>query len=205
MKIRFMQKEDLPQVIAIHVERFSDTRSGTLGERFLTRLYQWFLVHNPELSLVAVDDANNVLGFFVASKGPYSQKVFRHTLPTIMLCLVANPTRMFRRDIFANAGTFLNSLVFGRSAQEEAAKGLQAGDAARTIYYASFAVAKEHTGAGGPLMFAMEAEARKNPDRNILSSWVELRNDRLIKTYLVFGWKEVFRTSNEVRLVKAIR
>jgi hypothetical protein len=205
MKIRFMQEEDLPEVIAIHLERFAASRSGALGRRFLKKLYRWFLIHNPELSLVAVDEEKRVLGFFVASKGPYGPSVFRFTLPTIILSLLAKPARMFRKDIFANAGSYLISLAFGRRAEEETAKGMQAGDEAKTVYYASFAVATAHAGAGGPLMFAMEAEARKNPDRELLSSWVEKKNDRLIKTYLAFGWEIVHQTSNEVRLAKSIR
>ena len=170
MKFRFMQPKDLPEVIAIHTERFSDSRSVALGKRFLQKLYQWFLIHNPELSIVAVDDENKVVGFFVASKGPYTQKVFRYTLPTIVLSLVANPIRLLRKDILANAATYLTALLFVRHSQEESAKGLQAGDESRTIYYASLAVTKTHEGAGGGLMFAMEAEASKVPDRNMLSA-----------------------------------
>jgi ribosomal protein S18 acetylase RimI-like enzyme len=205
MKIRFMQREDLPAVVAIHIERFPASRSGALGRRFLTRLYQWFLVYNPELSLVAVDDDNRVLGFFVSSKGPYGQKVFRYTLPAIVLSLVANPARLLRKDIFANAAGYLSALVFRRRPEAEAAKGLEAGDEAKTVYYASFAVASAHAGAGGLLMFAMEVEARKDPERNFLSAWVEIENERVVKAYLAFGFKIVYRTSNEVRLVKTIR
>jgi hypothetical protein len=205
MKIRFMKEEDLPEVIAIHLERFATSRSGTLGRRFLKKLYQWFLINNPDLSLVAVDEENRVMGFFVASKGPYGSRVFRYTLTTIVLSLIANPTRMFRKDILANARSYLTSLFFGRRPEEETAKGMQAGDEKRTVYYASFAVAKAHEGAGGPLMFAMEAEARKQPDRQKLSSWVEKKNERLIKAYLAFGWNIVHQTPNEVRLAKTIR
>ena len=205
MKIRFMQQKDLPQIIAIHIDRFSTSRSGIMGKAFLKRLYQWFLIHNPELSLVATDEQDCVLGFFVASKGPYTPKVFRYALPGIILSFIANPSRLLRKDIFQNARSFLKSLVFRKRAEQEHDKGFEPGDEDRTIYYASLAVARAHEGIGVPLMFALEAEAKKNPDRNILSSWVANENDSLIKTYLAFGWRIVFTTPQSVRLAKTVR
>jgi hypothetical protein len=66
--IRSMTSMDLEQIIQIHQLSFPDSRSTKLGKLFLTRMYSWYLLHQPQLSFVA-EHNNVVIGFVAGTLG----------------------------------------------------------------------------------------------------------------------------------------
>jgi ribosomal protein S18 acetylase RimI-like enzyme len=185
MQIRRLEFEDLDTVIAIHLERFPDSRSTQLGRPFLRAMYKWFLLNYPEISLVATVD-NKVVGLAVGSFGGYGRRVFRYALPEVVWGFVRHPQLVFHREMFYLWRSYLRGLNPLKT-KSPIAPSDPRNRSNRQAAFASLAVMPTATGVGIPLILAFERAAWENGADRISHS-VRRQNVPVLKIYQRLGW-----------------
>jgi ribosomal protein S18 acetylase RimI-like enzyme len=186
MQIRRLKSDDLDAVVAVHMERFPDSRSTQLGKAFLRKMYCWFLLNYPELSLVATID-DQVVGLAVGSIGGYGRRVFRYALPQVIWGFVTHPQLLFRDRMFYLWRSYLRGL-YPKSAKTLAAPPDSSKPVIRQAAFASLAVLHTATGVGIPLILAFERAAREH-GANRIGHTVKKENVSARKIYEGLGWK----------------
>jgi len=192
--IRLLQSDDIGRLVEIHCERFPGYRTTDLGERFLRRMYTWFLVYMPDLALVAEVDGR-VEGFILGSWGGYGRRIFRYTFSEIMWALVRKPALLCRRRTYAMWRSYLRGLVPSWAAGAPKNSPCHAEDGhgqsktkMRTVSFASIAVAPNHTGIGMYLINALQ-KAALSGGADHLSTSVLTSNTELIRIFDRLGWR----------------
>ena len=102
-------------VVDIHLDSFPASRSSRLGKPFLQRMYQWYVVRQAGLSLIAVLD-DRVVGFVTGTLGwGGARQRFRYTFWQILRGLVRRPTLLFSAEIFEKWENFIKGLLPDRN------------------------------------------------------------------------------------------
>ncbi|MEP7338507.1 MAG: hypothetical protein ABI977_12285 [Acidobacteriota bacterium] len=187
MQIRTLKPEDIDAVVAIHQERFPDSRSTQLGKPFLRQMYRWFLVNYPELSLVATID-NQIVGLAVGSIGGYGRRIFRYALPQVIWGFVTRPQLLLRDRMFFLWRSFLRGLKPGQTKVVSSAPRDPNKPAILQAAFASLAVLPTVNGVGIPLILAFERAARQQ-GANRISHTVKKENVSVRKIYESLGWQ----------------
>jgi ribosomal protein S18 acetylase RimI-like enzyme len=196
MNVRAMTLADLPEVVGIHRERFPESRSTSLGDRYLAKMYRWFLENYPGLALVATVD-DRVVGFATGSIGGYGRRVFRYTLPEIALGLLGRPQLLLRSATYTLWSSFLRGLAPRANRPQTAPDGRVRGA------FASIAVARSSEGAGIPLILAFET-AMKKAGAHEITHTVKAANETAVRLYEALGWQARHDRADAVRFRKQI-
>lgn len=169
MNIRTAEKEDIKQVVRIHIERFPNFFLSSLGKQFLKTFYRSFL-KLPGL-LIVLEDENKIKGF---ACGNYSNHSFYKKL---LLKNIGNFTFIGINLIFSNPKgilRILSNLKKSNGIEIEFAELL------------SIATVKNKKGYGAKLLNAFEDELKINPFKNAekisLTTDYE-NNDKAIRFY----------------------
>ena|SRR2546425_3509641 len=184
MNIRPLGIEDIDAVVAIHVERFPNYRSTSLGKPFLRKMYYWFVTNYPDLALVATFD-DQVVGFAVGSIGGYGRRVFRHALPEVAWGFIRHPR------LALNPSTFFLWKSYMRAFMPKSKKKRKTSPDEPQIIeaaFASLAASESAPGAGIALILAFERAAKRKGARLIGHT---VRRDNLIarRLYESLGWQ----------------
>ncbi len=109
--IRKMDAADISIVTEIHLESFPNSRSSKLGKPFLRRMYHWYILRQPTLSLIAILHSD-IVGFVTGTFGwGGARRRFRYTFWQILLGIVRHPTLLFSAEIFDKWENFLRGLL----------------------------------------------------------------------------------------------
>ena len=96
LQILPIAREHIPTVCEIHAQCFPGTRTTVLGTRFLSKMYEWFVVDPQGFGIVVVRDGV-VVGFVVGSLCEFEPHIFRYTLPHILSALLCRPWLLIRQ------------------------------------------------------------------------------------------------------------
>lgn len=97
---------DTDAVTNIHCVCFPNSRSTSLGKRFVHKMYRWFLKNQPLLAFVA--EVNKTpIGFVTGAVGDYGRGVFASATLQILCGLIQNPRLLLSRSIFREWNTFI--------------------------------------------------------------------------------------------------
>ncbi len=187
MNIRPLRIEDLDAVTAVHLERFPESRSTSLGKPFLRKMYRWFIVNQPELALVATIDGR-VVGFAVGSIGGYGRQIFRYALPEITWGLVRHPKLILRPSTFNLWKSFMRGLIPKSDKRKEAKPNNPGNAEVVDAWFASLAVSRSAQGAGPFLIIAFE-RALKRKGAKLVAGTVLANNTVLRRVYENLGWE----------------
>ena len=96
--VRRMREADLDTVIHMHMDHFPEWSITMLGRPFLRKMYHWYLKTHGDLALVA-DKEGHVVGFTVATVGPYKKSLFFYALPEIVRGIASNPGPVIQNSL----------------------------------------------------------------------------------------------------------
>lgn len=80
--VRQATVQDLPQVVAVHIQCFPNSFSTALGKKLLVKFYTEYISNVPELFLVA-EQEGKICGFcmgYYCEENPYMKRFFKHNL-----------------------------------------------------------------------------------------------------------------------------
>jgi ribosomal protein S18 acetylase RimI-like enzyme len=112
MKIRKLNFYDTKKVVEIHLKSFKDFFLSSLGERFLYIYYKSCIESNESISICAIDENENLVGFSVGciqSKGFHKRLIKENLIDFIfqgIIILFSNPKAIIR--LFNNLGKKIN-------------------------------------------------------------------------------------------------
>jgi acyl carrier protein len=156
MTVNRLRPEHLEQVIAIHIDRFPEWRNTQLGKPFLRKMYRWFMVNHPDLTLVATRD-DRVVGFTVGAIEGDRRSLLRYALPEIVQGVMSRP------GLLAHPGTVQSwARLWRRSGARARGNGPSAPDTDRArAVNVVMAVARSAEGAGTELALAFDEAAQR--------------------------------------------
>jgi len=203
--VRLLRGDDIDEVVAIHCESFPDSRSTRLGKPFLRRMYQWYLVCQPRLSLVGEMDGK-VVGFVTGTFGwGGARRRFRYTLRQILWGFIRRPSLLVSAEMFERWENFLKGLMPGslmpgspRVSSQPHSKGVK-------VTLDSIAVSPKARGrnVGTALMNAFEDAAEKL-GAGFLALGVERDGIAARRLYESCGW-ELLREDTESNSVNYVK
>lgn len=112
MRIRKLEIYDTKKVVEIHLKSFKDFFLSSLGERFLYIYYKSCIESNESISICAIDENENLVGFSVGcinSRGFHKRLIKESFLAFIVqgiIILFSNPKAIIR--LFNNLGKKIN-------------------------------------------------------------------------------------------------
>jgi ribosomal protein S18 acetylase RimI-like enzyme len=145
--IRPMLVNDIRQVVEIHIEQFPGSRSTSLGRAYLRKMYRWFVVRQPELSLVILD-SDQVIGFAVGAIGGYGRKIFRYALGEIVLGMLLHPRLLFKQKTYQLWQSYLKGLLPAQTRSNSRSSGQDVPAARERASLCSIAIARSAQGCG---------------------------------------------------------
>lgn len=201
--IRLMRSSDLDQIIRIHTDRFSSSRSTHLGKPFLNKMYRWFIERQSNLALTA-EYEHAVIGFVVGSIGGYGRNIFRYALPQIMLGILLHPRMILRKETFALWHSFLKGLL-PRGSKPSKQSRSNPTPTPTNAALSSIAIDSnfQGKGVGKALMEKFELNAR-TLGAQTASLTVEKDNQAAIHLYRSCGWIIDTENDHSVHFVKSL-
>jgi len=183
-----MELKDINYAARIHSQQFPHSRSTRLGKPFVAKMYKWFCVNQPDLSLVAEKDGE-IIGLAVGSIGGYGRKIFRYAFFEIFFGLLSHPWMVFSRSTFSLWRSFLQGLIPSGSQNKNTLSTPKAGPVSVIASLSSIAVAHDAQGkgVGRSLLDRFEQNAYKKGATR-LSLSVEIDNYPAMRLYEVGGW-----------------
>ncbi|MHA1279556.1 MAG: GNAT family N-acetyltransferase [Candidatus Helarchaeota archaeon] len=191
--LRPLRKDDINQVVNIHKVSFLNSRSTRLGKRFLSQLYNWYLLFQSELSYVALYN-DEVVGFVTGTLGwGGARKRFKFTFWQIVLGLLNNPKLLISKEMYEESLNFLKALINFNQKIQSREKSL-----ANKATLDSIAVNPELRGhnIGQCLMSTFEQAAEKL-GADYVALGVEYQNEGARYLYEKCGW-ELFKENKEL-------
>jgi len=153
-----MREADLDAVVQMHMDHFPQWLVTMLGSPFLRKMYHWYLKTHGDLALVAAKEGR-IVGFTVATVGPYKKSLFFYALAEIVRGIARNPTPVIQK-----------SLARFRAPQTKAKL-----DRSMTDFRFSnnriMAVSKSANGSGVDLMLAFERAAEQRGTKAYFHLW----------------------------------
>jgi ribosomal protein S18 acetylase RimI-like enzyme len=104
-----MQLTDITAAARLHCLAFPDSRSTKLGKPYVRKMFRWFVMHQPGLSLVARSDGE-ISGYVVGAVGGYGRKLFRYAFFEVLLGLLIHPGLWFQSETFLLWRSYLKGL-----------------------------------------------------------------------------------------------
>ena len=192
IEIRKAEKNDLTNIVELHIKRFSSFFLTSLGRSFLKVFYHAFL-NNPGILLV-LEDEGQIRGFAAGSRDNrgFFKKLLKNNLLGFLISgariLVTNPLALKR--IAVNAGKAKkNNLIFAE--------------------LLSIATLENKNGYGKILLNEFEKEvARKNYDNLPVSLTTDYaNNDKAVQFYRDCGYEihEVFESYQHRRMYRFLK
>lgn len=188
VSVRPMIAPDLPSVARLHAKAFPRSRSTSIGQPFIRRMYRWFCSVPDGIAYVAERDGR-VIGFAAGSSGDgYGRRVFRYAVPQILWGLATRPQRLVQPRTWFLWRSYLRGLRRPRTSINDAAPHV---DPDPSAGLASIAVSFEGRGQGisDMLLQAFEAAARSHGCVAATLS-VEPENAAARRLYERHGWRQ---------------
>jgi ribosomal protein S18 acetylase RimI-like enzyme len=201
--IRSMTASDVRKVVDIHSASFPNSRSSKLGEPFLKRMYQWYLIYQPQLSFVAVRN-KEVIGFVTGTLGwGGGRRRFKFAFWHIVWGFLRHPRLFLAANMFEAWLSFVKGLL--PTKKNIFPNGHLDGIRATLD---SIAVGPDARGLkiGRALMRIFETAARAQ-GATYVSLGVEADNHAARRLYESCGWKlmQVNAEQNSVNYVREIK
>jgi len=157
--IRYLREGDIDGVAAVHIEQFPGSRSTLVGERFVRKMYRWFVTEQPELALVATIDGQPV-GFAVGAIGGYGRRIFRYALSEILWGFICHPALLFRQTTFTLWTSYAQALL-PNSAGRTKSNLSHAGMVKASLASIAVSQSAQGRGIGKGLLLAFEEAAKQ--------------------------------------------
>ena len=202
--VRLMKLMDLAQVVEIHQISFQSSRSTKLGKPFLRKMYEWYVIYQPNLSFV-VEKEGAIVGFLTGTGGyEGGRRRFNYCLPFIILGLLYNPSLLFSENMFYGWKYYLQGIYQKKNVQ----KVVSAKKTKKKKYVLdSIAVHPNSRGLGIACKLINTFEkAAKEHGADYLTLGVERDNLSAIQLYEKNGWnfERADRNSSSTHYVKKI-
>lgn len=192
--IQLMKYSDLDQVTYLHMEAFSGHRSTSLGKRFVTAEYKWFLKKYPHLALVYKKDSQ-ILAFLTGASSGYSSVLAVSLWREAVIGLLIKPRLLLKRKTWFGLSTYLK-YIFRRLIKKPTnivfAPNLKAYPISMSIALASIGVSSRARGGeiAGQLMDAFEKIVTA-VGASQMSLTVRADNESARRAYEKAGWVAV--------------
>jgi ribosomal protein S18 acetylase RimI-like enzyme len=99
----------------VHLDAFRGYMNGRLGRRYARALLTWFMTAERGITLVALGDADRVVGYVAGAPLGYDKPLTRALLPAAAVSAALRPWLLFDADIRARVMTRLRSLASRRA------------------------------------------------------------------------------------------
>jgi GNAT superfamily N-acetyltransferase len=187
--VRYVVKNDLPDVVRVHRIAFKGFFLDRMGSRFLRAYYEAILEYNAAIFLVHIDESDRLDGFAVGFRDPekfydhFRRRRFR-LLPIIALSLLRRPTLLGE---------------IARNTERVAATGK---GAASVVELSSIATSRLGTGIGSLLLQAFCDRSRTVGAREVTLTTDRDDNAPVLNFYLRHGFA---RRGTEVRGARVLQ
>ena len=196
----------IEDIVSIHCESFPESRSTQLGRPFLRRMYRWYHLYQPQLSIVA-ESEGELVGFVTGAIGGSSRRIFRDAFPWGGWGFLRRPTLMFQAEMYEMWQSYLRGLFPGKGSGKPT---LQQSERPVKATLDSIAVrlGARGQGIGSALVYAFE-DAARGRGATVLSLGVELDNLPAQRLYQQCGWRlnreDVVRNaSNYIKEIRSV-
>jgi ribosomal protein S18 acetylase RimI-like enzyme len=179
-----MKQSDIDEIMRIHRESFPDYRSSKLGEPFLYRMYQWYVLFHPHLAFVAVLD-EKIVGFVTGAAGNAGRT--RYTFWHILWGLLSHPGLLLETEIREGWQSHVRQLV-SRKREQHQLDRIQAVRFKITLDSIAVAPDARRKGVAMELVKAFERAATKQ-GATLLGLGVESNNVGARRFYELCGWQ----------------
>lgn len=189
IKIRPMTLDDVRQVAQVHASSFPASRSTKLGLPFLQKIYEWYVLYQAKLSLVAIQD-HKIVGFVSGTKGfGGGHRRFKYTFWYIALGFLRNPFLFLSRKMLDVAAVYIKALmpIYKKAHSKNAIA-----DSPIPMKFALDSIAVHPNARGlnvGQALISAFEEAAASQGASYLSLGVERDNAAARGLYEKCGWK----------------
>jgi ribosomal protein S18 acetylase RimI-like enzyme len=183
--LRLLAASDISKVVKIHSMSFPNSRSTKLGEPFLQRMYQWYVLYQPHLSFVAVRD-EEVIGFVTGTLGwGGGRRRFKFAFWQIVWGFLSHPGLFLSAHMFEAWSSFIKGLLPAR-------KNVLPGGHSSGMKVTLDSIAVHPSARGlkiGQALISMFERAAESQGATYLSLGVEADNHAARRLYESCGWK----------------
>jgi len=190
--VRLMAIADLTAVVSIHMSSFPTSRSTKLGGAFLRKMYEWYVLKQPDLSFVALLDGE-IIGFVTGSLGGMTaNRRFQYAFWQIVWGFLCHPSLLLQPAMYeawhVHLRMVLKRLRRSRSPQYE--QPAQNGPIKVSLDSLAVSPAARGQAIGRQLVHVFEGAAQKQ-GVNYMALGVESDNLAARRLYENCGWQLV--------------
>ena len=193
VKVRAATLDDTASMAICHTDAFPGQFMTVMGRTWVSALYAYYINHSKGISIIAVDNQNEVVGLAVGGDNEIRDQFLsvakkRFVFLLLWKCITKN---IVRSKIFGQ--------IFGRKTQESQESKQRKEKEKSFGVLLSIGVKSECAGkgvAGHVMQYFMEAGSERY---NMLRLTVHSDNDRAIGFYEKHGWQEVHDDTIEKR------
>ena len=189
---------DIPAIAKVHRAAFPKSLSSALGQKYIEKMLEWFVVTKKAFIFYAVDDYGKVVGYCGGlindgslPTGP-SSGMFQYSFYQGIFSLILRPWIIFHPEIRKKYTFVLNNLKqkFFNKLKQKRSKQQVKKERITDVALVGIGVKPEYFGSGisNALLKEFEQYAMKNNIHTIFLS-VHVNNHRAIRAYKKNGWE----------------
>lgn len=180
-----MTEAMIPQVVEMHMRAFKGYMGERLGPIYIGALMRWFQNNQRAISLVAIGDADQPVGYTVGAVSDYAVAMNRELMSIAAWAMIRRPWLLLDRRIVRTVFKRLQLLLRNR---EDEGEQLKLPEPTMALVGIGVSPSAHGRGIGRLLMEAFESRSRNLSARAMLLS-VYPNNATARKLYSSCGWE----------------
>ncbi|HEX8617379.1 MAG TPA: GNAT family N-acetyltransferase [Thermoanaerobaculia bacterium] len=151
-----MQRAHLAAAAELQLEAFRGYMNARLGTRYARAMLDWFMKAEGTITLVALDDDGNVIGYVAGAPDGYGAAMSRAIMPAAVRAALTRPGLLFDARVRRRAGERIRSIFTKKSPAAPHSAHLPR----PVIALVAIGVAEQARGRGAGALLLHEFEAR---------------------------------------------
>ena len=192
MHIEALSSERLDRAAAIHMEAFRGYPNVRLGIAYAKALLNWFHRYDQGVTLVAVDEDGQAVGYVAGAFLPYGEKMNRDLFPLVAAITITRPWIICNLRFFAAAKARLASML--RPTRSAVGAETKLPEPIMSLVAIGTAETARGRGIASALIMAFEEQARRRGAQCLRLS-VYPENTAARRVYERCGWAIVAEPS----------
>jgi ribosomal protein S18 acetylase RimI-like enzyme len=212
MNILLAKESDLNVISKCHLEAFPNSFTSALGERFLKKSFQWYLINDNTFLLVAKYSDGQIAGYAggmvrnTNSLHGSSTSIIQYTFKELILAILIKPWIIFHPEILSNYTLIIKNIRLkiislissGKSKNKSTIKTNSLG-----LVVIGTSLGARGKGVGSNLLKAFELKGRSLKVQRMHLS-VKKNNKEAIRAYKANGWIEGVLKGGDLQMYKII-
>ncbi len=195
--------EDLPEIVSCHKDAFPDSLSTKQGDRFISKMMEWYIVDERGVLFHIKDDKGDIAGYCggIITRQPgllgAVSSISQYAFNQFLLAYLRKPWLIVHPENIKKAPYIVRNLRIKLGLRRKVKKIDQSGEQELFIPFMGLVVigvrnSYHGKGFGSKLLREFENLARNQTGIELIKLSVKSSNTKAIKSYLRNGWEIKF-------------